>query len=269
MALINNSSLFKWVTANSFAQQLVNSNPNAPIGGPPNLMTTQMKTKNGAPAIRVPSTVHHRTTSTAASTTTTTSATTYVTSNPTGTSSIYDWYTSDPRYAIDVIKEVTLDDVYKAVQSGLLDIQIGGHVDVSRGAQLNLPDGSKLHVQHDGNFKIDDSNAKVTYKSNNVREFNKFMNASDLLEDFIKDLGKVGIKQNQFLNIPIEAFINWLIHRAAEQDGDPPPQDVKLLEDEAQERKHPKCLHCGKFISPDLPAQFCNGDHYQQYIERK
>jgi hypothetical protein len=84
-----------------------------------------------------------------------------------------------------------------------------------------LPDGSKLVIDFNGNYEIIDHNAKVTYKSNNIREFNKFVNSSDVLEDFIRDVGKLGVKQKDVFSLPIELFINWLIIRAAEKDGEP------------------------------------------------
>ena len=88
------------------------------------------------------------------------------------------------------------------------------------GSVHKLPDGSNLVVDFNGNYEIVDYKAKVTYKSNNIREFNKFVNSSDVLEAFIRDAGKAGVKQKEVFNLPIELFINWLIVRAAEKDGE-------------------------------------------------
>jgi len=143
---------------------------------------------------------------------------------------------------------------------------------LTKGKTYNLPDGSKLTIDNNGNFIIDDKNAKVKYKANNIKEFNKFINASDLLEMFIKDCGKLGAKQNQILEIPIELFINWLIIEAAKADGDEPPDDsIKLL---SQARITPKCKCCGKFIhkwKEQNHIHFCNSncmDKFQRRIER-
>jgi len=90
------------------------------------------------------------------------------------------------------------------------------------GTQYELPDGASLNVDDAGNYKIEDQNAKVIYRASRVREFNRFLNASDLLEAFIEEVGKLDcVDQTQILRLPIEAFINWLILRAAQKDGDP------------------------------------------------
>lgn len=134
------------------------------------------------------------------------------------------------------------------------------------GRNYDLPDGSKLNVDMNGNYEVVDLNAKVTYKGNRKREFNPFINASDLLEEFIHDIGQLGVRQCEVLSIPIELFINWLVIRAAEQDGDPIP-DVPQLE---APKKH-RCRCCGRFLSNDLKSKkidFCNGDHMNRYLEK-
>jgi hypothetical protein len=141
---------------------------------------------------------------------------------------------------------------------------------LQEGRKYDLPDGSKLEIDDNGNFIINDKDTKVTYKTNNIREFNKFINASDLLEMFIADCGDLGAKQNQILDIPIELFINWLIMEAAIADGDKPPDDVKSLS-EIRKTKH--CKYCGKFIHNykyDNNINFCNGlclDNYNEKIK--
>lgn len=90
------------------------------------------------------------------------------------------------------------------------------------GTQYELPDGASLNIDDAGNYKIEDQNAKVIYRANRVREFNRYLNASDLLEAFIEEVGKLDcVDQTQVLRLPIEAFINWLILQAAQKDGDP------------------------------------------------
>lgn len=70
----------------------------------------------------------------------------------------------------------------------------------------------------------------VRYKKPPAREFNPFVNASDLVADFIKDIGQLGVPHNKALGVPVELFVNWLIHKAARQDGDEVPEDVPRLE---------------------------------------
>lgn len=133
---------------------------------------------------------------------------------------------------------------------------------------IELPDGSKLDIDGKGNWKIDDKDTKVTYAGNNCREFNRFINASDLIADFIEDMGKMGARQDQVLNVPIELFINWLIHKAAEKDQEPSPQDVPRLEYQVK-KLIPRCKYCGKFLTSKLVnngINFCNSSHMDKFL---
>lgn len=89
-------------------------------------------------------------------------------------------------------------------------------------AEYLLPDGATILIAVDGSYTIEDENAKVVYRACRVREFNPYINASDLLEAFIREVGKLdGVDQGDVLDLPIEAFINWIILEAAKKDGDP------------------------------------------------
>ena len=108
-----------------------------------------------------------------------------------------------------------------------------------------------------------------------VRGFNRFLNASDLLEDFIKDAGIAGIRQSEFLNLPVELFINWLIIKAAEKDGDPIPEGA-MAPDQHQKaipyRGRPRCLSCGRFIPNALAANgitWCDDQPMLIFMQRK
>lgn len=96
--------------------------------------------------------------------------------------------------------------------------------------EYRLPDGTRISVNGDGNFQLDDKDAKVVYKANRIREFNPYVNASDLLERFIEEAGRLGVEQTRMLKLPVEAFINWLIREAAKKDGDK-LDGLPLLED--------------------------------------
>lgn len=100
--------------------------------------------------------------------------------------------------------------------------------------EIHLPDGAILHCQN-GNYKIEDKDARITYQANGNRAFNPYVNASDMLEEFIRFLSTLQITQSQFMDIPIEVFINWLIMKAAQKDGDSIPEDIAVEE-------HPKLL---------------------------
>lgn len=106
-------------------------------------------------------------------------------------------------------------------QQGYLGSTPSRDITVGAGARVNLPDGAVIDIDDKGSYKINDKNAKVVYQANRVREFNPFINASDLLERFIADVGKIdGIDQSNVLRVPVEGFINWLIRQAAQKDGD-------------------------------------------------
>lgn len=147
-------------------------------------------------------------------------------------------------------------------------------VDTGVDIDLALPDGHVIKVKSDGSFAIENKDAKVTYKACNMREFNRYVNASDLVEEFIRLLGRLGCKQSQVLNVPIELFINFLILKAAEADNVTPPPDVPKLENHPllpSPRHDARCLFCKRFICRTFAYDgfnFCNGDHAQRYWER-
>lgn len=85
--------------------------------------------------------------------------------------------------------------------------------------------------------------------------FNRFVNASDLLEEFIRYVGALGVKQGDVLQLPIDLFIKWLIIEAAKKDGDAPPEGVVV------QLPNIRCLKCGRFIRKDSPIPFCSEEH--------
>lgn len=104
-----------------------------------------------------------------------------------------------------------------------------GHV--IPGGTYQLPDGASLTVERDGNYSVSDKEARVTYKSNRNREFNEYVNVSDVLERFMQYTSQMQITRKQFLEIPIQTFLMWLIIEAARKDGDTVrDDDVKQLE---------------------------------------
>ena len=134
----------------------------------------------------------------------------------------------------------------------VLDLVVPGGRDVNlmSGYTYRLPDGSELHVDAQGNFRLEDAAAEVIYKANRIREFNPFLNASDLLARFIEYVGSVGVRQGEVFSLPIGLFINWLIIEAALKDGDAPPHDVKPVPKLLAARPRPQCLlpSCRRFV---------------------
>lgn len=136
-----------------------------------------------------------------------------------------------------------------------------------------MPDGSILKVDQYGNYQVLDQDAKVTYKANRIREFNPAINASDLLEKFIGEVGCLdGVNQGEILKLPIETFINWLILYAAKKDGDSleglPSVEAALPRPLPP---LPRCRGCGRFLSRMWAAarvEFCSQDHWKKYQRR-
>jgi len=143
--------------------------------------------------------------------------------------------------------------------------------------EIELPDNSVLKVATNGSYQVIDDNAQVQYKANRIRGFNRYINSSDLLQDFIRFLGELGVRQSQVLEIPIELFINWLVCKAAEQDGEEAPDDITAPENhpkllEAKENHYHKCLCCGRFINNSFAEKgfnFCNGNCASNFAENK
>lgn len=136
-----------------------------------------------------------------------------------------------------------------------------------RGRTYTLPDNSEIAIDADGNWKVT-KDGGIQYRAANIRNFNKFLNASDLLEAFIRDCGALGVRQNEFLKVPIEAFINWLIFKAAEADGEESP--VPKLP--AAKPVIDRCCYCKRFLPVRLivaGVNFCNGAHLTRFTERE
>jgi len=165
-----------------------------------------------------------------------------------------------------------LSGPYRKVMAALLSnidyIKLGN--DIFKGI-IELQDGTRLDVNDSGGVKVDTSDQRhsISYKACDIREFNRFINASDLLVDFMKYMGKHDCTQEQFMALPIELFINWLVIRAAQQDGDPVPADVvdpavsmatkqpPAIPAPDTQRNAPTghCRCCGRFTSKAMQQQ--------------
>lgn len=151
-----------------------------------------------------------------------------------------------------------------------------GRTKIDSEMSIELPDGAIIDVKADGSYQIIDADATVKYKANPLREFNRYINASDLLEEFIDFVADVGqIDKQGFLALPVELFIRWLIIRAAEADGDEAPEDVGALRQQLalpSPQKttsiKPHCRHCGRFVEKKKAMNgllFCSAEHYEGF----
>lgn len=132
---------------------------------------------------------------------------------------------------------------------------------------INLPDGGKLIGDGAGTILIEDKDAKVRYRAAE-REFNRYLNSSDLMEEFIAFAAAAGANKRDILGLPLNLFITFLIIRAAESDGEEPPDDVIL---QLPKPKIDRCGFCGRFLRPTLAAQgliHCNTLHFDRHMQR-
>lgn len=154
---------------------------------------------------------------------------------------------------------------------------INGRFTVQSGidSEIALPDNTIISVKADGSYKIIDDGGKIKYKGNPLREFNPYINSSDMLEEFVDFVASVGgVSKRNFLNIPIELFIRWLVIRAAEADGDDLPEDqTSILNHPALlpapvQKQSAKCKCCGRFITKKRASHsifFCSTDHFDEF----
>lgn len=164
-------------------------------------------------------------------------------------------YMYDPKKPPDVIQHGVVEIPAHRVAQGLQWYK------VEPNTVLELPDGTIIDVEDKYRFKVYEDNAQVTREACRIQAFNRFLNASEMLEAFIKDCAPAGVKQNQILKVPVEAFINWLIYKAAESDGDVLPSS----------RYNHRCGYCQRFIAKHLVARgvnFCDPGHLDRYLQR-
>lgn len=97
--------------------------------------------------------------------------------------------------------------------------------------------------------------------------FNKYVNASDLLEEFIAFLGTEGVRKGEIMALPVELFIKWLVIRACEVDREEPGVVLTL----PAPRPQPRCLGCGRWMARATPLPLhgarCASWHFARAIE--
>jgi hypothetical protein len=140
-------------------------------------------------------------------------------------------------------------------------------------ATFTLPNGVTIKLFPDDHVEIDESNGRQMYKSEPLRGFNKYLNASDLLEQFIAYCGTQNISRDEFKDLPVSLFIFWLIVQAAEADGDPTDDTLPLLTAgvQAAQPKIPRCKCCGQFLPARMVEHgisFCSPAHMQRFMDK-
>lgn len=148
-----------------------------------------------------------------------------------------------------------------------------GRLILRAGDKIVLPDDTEIIVDTTGNYLINDKDAKVVYKANRSRDFNRYINASDLLEDFLGYLRSMGVKRREVMKVDLGVFISWLVIAAAEADQiEKPQEEVLMIESHVKRtRLTPQCKCCKRFIpkrNAEAGILFCNGAEMDRYRER-
>lgn len=143
---------------------------------------------------------------------------------------------------------------------------------LAAGVDYDLPNGSRLAIDDDGNYKIENEQQQITYRANTSRAFNPYINAGDMMAKFVEEAVRLGVARDEVLKLPINLFISWLIIAAAEQDGEERPADIVPISADPLLLSvvRPKCLQCGRFI-PRLYHRnrfpFCNPEHATKRLQ--
>lgn len=134
-----------------------------------------------------------------------------------------------------------------------------------------LPDGAQLKIDDKGNYVLEDKDAKITYLANRIKEFNPYINSSDLLAKFVEYCGSLNLRRQEVLKLPIELFISWLILEASKKDNEAPPPDVVPIPRLIGPTLKPRCLVCKRFISrisAQKKFEFCSPKHSELYYSQ-
>jgi len=97
------------------------------------------------------------------------------------------------------------------------------------------------------------------------REFNRYLNGSDLLEEFIEFLGTQGVKQCEVMSLPVELFIKWLIIRACEEDDEEPNVVMPTLP--SRDARRIRCKYCGQYMENGVEVPL-HEDCAERYFAR-
>ena len=84
------------------------------------------------------------------------------------------------------------------------------------------------------------------------RAFNRYINGSDLLQEFIHFLGSHQVRKAEALKIPLELVIQWLIIEAAKADDEEPPVKLRLP------AKKLRCLSCSRVLKRKTAIMLCS-----------
>lgn len=105
--------------------------------------------------------------------------------------------------------------------------------------------------------------APIRTRQYDEQVFNPYLVASDLVERFMQECRALGLSEGEFLNLPLQAFLRWLVIEAVREDG----QDADDVE--PPNLGKPRCLWCGRFLARRLTergVRVCSGEHLDRYL---
>lgn len=129
--------------------------------------------------------------------------------------------------------------------------------------RIELPDGTVILGRGKAGITIEDKDAVVRYRAS-TRDFNRFLNASDIVEDFMRYAGSLGARRGEVLDLPLKLFIGFLLIEAATADGEPAPLVLAL----PPRKPRLRCVGCGQFMLASSRVAACNGSHLDRYLAR-
>lgn len=132
----------------------------------------------------------------------------------------------------------------------------------------NWPQSIPMPYQTPYNASLTPIPVTAPYNSSRIPppiEFNKYINASDLMEEFIKWVGSEGVRRREVMTLSIDLFIKWLIIRACEEDQEEPNVTLQLPAPKPQ----PRCLGCGRWIKAEEVVHLHDARCANYYYARK
>ena len=156
-----------------------------------------------------------------------------------------------------------------------------GTTPTNSGTSTNWISGLSSTTATTANFTVGSNALTVTYgipaqggripiptiqgRSNPPRDFNRYLNASDMLEEFIRFCGRLGVSQAEMMSLPVELFANFLVTEAAKEDGEDPPEEAEVR------RPQYRCLSCGQYIPRKMGIagfNYCSPAHAGLHVAR-
>lgn len=131
-----------------------------------------------------------------------------------------------------------VDADFKEVQIPLSSVNVEYETNDGRNS------GRKITIQLPPGVTADGVSPREAPK----KEFNPFINASDMLEQFIEFLGTQDVKQTEVLGMPIELFIQWLILQACTADQVELPKELIAAIPREWLPPQPRCSYCQRWM---------------------